>query len=272
MSSEKIEVPEIGHALGKHMTVEYYECDAKILADARAVEDAFIKAANESGATVIGSGFHHFEPQGVSGFVVIAESHFSVHAWPEFDYAAVDIFTCGESIDFHKAVSALKKYLKAQEVVISAVMNRGITNNDGMVKQIPLFDDKSHLYSLSWKSGYERTNAHGLSCNIDIYGGERPLLKDPAAVERFAAELFGAMALPDRGAKTVIEFTTDDNGDLNMMLMRGTFRLSGRFLASTGTVYLDIFSCDYYEPRDAAEFAIAFFSGSNYRMQVALRR
>ena len=50
-------------------------------------------AAQKSGATIINSSFHTFEPQGVSGVVIIAESHFTIHAWPEHDYAAVDIFT-----------------------------------------------------------------------------------------------------------------------------------------------------------------------------------
>ena len=93
-----------GFALGRQMTVEFYDCDPAKLADTALMEKVFLDAAHRSGATVIESRFHQFTPQGVSGVVVISESHFAVHAWPEHEYAAVDLFTCGENVDFDKAV------------------------------------------------------------------------------------------------------------------------------------------------------------------------
>ena len=63
-------------ALGRQLTIEYYECTAKVLLDKDLVEKALLKAAKESGATIISSSFHKFNPQGISGVVVIAESHF----------------------------------------------------------------------------------------------------------------------------------------------------------------------------------------------------
>ena len=88
-----------GCALGRQMTVEFYDCDAGILTDSGRMEEIFVSSAKRSGATVISSHFHSFVPQGVSGVVVISESHFAVHAWPEHEYAAVDLFTCGEGVD-----------------------------------------------------------------------------------------------------------------------------------------------------------------------------
>ena len=75
--------PQCDHrdfALGKHMTVEFYDCDSEFLADEKKMEKAFLEAARVSKATVLGTNFHSFEPQGVSGFIIIAESHFSVHS------------------------------------------------------------------------------------------------------------------------------------------------------------------------------------------------
>ena len=103
-----------GLALGHHLTAEFYDCASDILADAGRMEKIFVHAAAVSGAHVLGSHFHAFEPQGVSGFVIIAESHFSVHAWPEHDYAAVDIFTCGETIEPWKLFHHLKDALKSK--------------------------------------------------------------------------------------------------------------------------------------------------------------
>ena len=116
-----------GFALGRHMTVEFYDCDAKLLADADGLEKVFVHAAEASGATVIGSNFHNFEPQGVSGVVVISESHFAVHAWPEYDYAAVDVFTCGDSISPFVGIEKLKKSLRAQDALISSFSNNSST-------------------------------------------------------------------------------------------------------------------------------------------------
>ncbi len=96
-------------ALGRQLTIEYYECSKKVLLDEALVENPLLKAAQDSGATIINSSFNTFEPQDVSGVVAIAESHFTVHAWPEHEYAAVDIFTCGDNIDLEVAINSMEK-------------------------------------------------------------------------------------------------------------------------------------------------------------------
>ena len=67
--------------------------------DVARIESSMVAAAEKAGATVINSTFHHFSPYGVSGVVVIQESHLAIHTWPEYGYAAVDLFTCGDSVD-----------------------------------------------------------------------------------------------------------------------------------------------------------------------------
>jgi S-adenosylmethionine decarboxylase len=95
------------NALGRHLLVELYECDKEALNDLDLLRDIMIKAAIHCGAVVLGESFHRFSPQGISGVVVIAESHLSIHTWPEFGYAAVDVFTCGTSVDPEKAAELL---------------------------------------------------------------------------------------------------------------------------------------------------------------------
>lgn len=75
-----------------------------------------IEAAKAIEVEVLHSYFHRFQPQGITGVLVIAESHLTIHTWPEFDYAAVDIFTCGDTSLLAKAVSLLKERLFAKEV------------------------------------------------------------------------------------------------------------------------------------------------------------
>jgi S-adenosylmethionine decarboxylase len=99
-------------ALGKQILVEFYNCDKHILNNRNRIEQAMKEAVQLSGATIIATTVHTFSPFGVSGVVVIAESHVAIHTWPEYGYAAVDIFTCGECID----PWVIKKYLKKELV------------------------------------------------------------------------------------------------------------------------------------------------------------
>jgi S-adenosylmethionine decarboxylase len=100
------------NALGRQLLVELYDCDKEALNNLDFLRDAMISAAIESGAEVLGDSFHHFSPQGVSGVVIIAESHLSIHTWPEYGYAAVDVFTCGITVEPEKAAKALVEKLK----------------------------------------------------------------------------------------------------------------------------------------------------------------
>jgi S-adenosylmethionine decarboxylase len=95
-------------SLGRQLILELFDCPASFLDDPKHVERTMIQAVEKSGATLIKPFFHQFAPQGVSGVVVISESHFSIHTWPEYGYAAVDVFTCGEVIDINLAVECLR--------------------------------------------------------------------------------------------------------------------------------------------------------------------
>ena len=103
------------NALGRHLLLELKFCNKEVLDDLEYLKTSLIEVAEEIGATVLNNVFHQFCPQGVSGVVVIAESHLCIHTWPEYGYAAVDIFTCGNTIDPRDAVNLLVKKLNAQE-------------------------------------------------------------------------------------------------------------------------------------------------------------
>ena len=100
-------------SLGQHLIVELYGCDKKALSSVDRVQAIMIAAARAARVTVIDSIFHHFKPHGVSGVIVIAESHFAIHTWPEHAYASVDLFTCGTGTKPWEAFKRLKKDFKA---------------------------------------------------------------------------------------------------------------------------------------------------------------
>jgi len=113
------------NALGKHLLLELKGCDKEVLNDLSFLRGILLAAAGEAGATVLGESFHKFNPQGVSGVVIIAESHLFIHTWPEYGYAAVDIFTCGDSVQPERAVEILIRKLGAKNHSILE-MSRGI--------------------------------------------------------------------------------------------------------------------------------------------------
>ena len=100
------------NSLGRHILAEYYSCDISTLDNISLLEDCMQKAVLASGATIVDTKFHQFSPYGVSGVIVIAESHMAIHTWPEYGYAAIDFFTCGERVDPWKAFDHMKKTLK----------------------------------------------------------------------------------------------------------------------------------------------------------------
>ena len=93
--------------LGVHLMLELNQCNEKLLDDLAYVRGAMIKAAEAVGAHVIGESFHQFNPQGVTGILAISESHLCIHTWPEYGYAAADIFTCGTNIEPRRAAQVL---------------------------------------------------------------------------------------------------------------------------------------------------------------------
>ena len=117
--------------LGRHILAEFFECDSNVLNNPKLVEEFMVGAALECGATIVQKCFHMFSPYGVSGVIIISESHLAIHTWPELGYAAVDLFTCGEKCDPKVAYEYLKKAFGAKDTSYSQ-LNRGILDNKNL--------------------------------------------------------------------------------------------------------------------------------------------
>ncbi|MCP4566087.1 MAG: S-adenosylmethionine decarboxylase proenzyme [FCB group bacterium] len=111
--------------LGQHLLAEFTGCDTTTLNSLDKIKSILIEAARQSGATIVNSVFHHYNPHGLSGVVVIAESHMSIHTWPEYGYAAVDFFTCGERVDPWKACHYMKEHLGSSDMQTREIL-RGL--------------------------------------------------------------------------------------------------------------------------------------------------
>lgn len=119
-------------ALGRHILCEAYGCDPEVLDNRDLVESIMVGAALEAGAEVREVAFHEFSPQGISGVVVISESHLTIHTWPELGYAAIDVFTCGDAVDPWDAVEYLIQHFEAKDTACSEI-KRGVMQHE-MVK------------------------------------------------------------------------------------------------------------------------------------------
>lgn len=131
-------------AKGRHVLVECYDADFCALNNLLLIREAMLRAANAMGATIISDSFHQFSPQGVSGAVVIAESHLTIHTWPEEGYAAIDFFTCG-TCDPHAGFMVLASELGSATLKIQE-FERGFVNPTGGGEKAQLVADISYTF------------------------------------------------------------------------------------------------------------------------------
>lgn len=124
------------NALGTHVLLELKNCKPETLNDLPFLRMALLEAAERVGATVIDHTFHQFSPHGVTGVVAIAESHLCIHTWPEYGYAAVDIFTCGESFNPRVAAQHLIGRLSAGDSSMVEVKRGVLPQLDGVIEAV----------------------------------------------------------------------------------------------------------------------------------------
>jgi S-adenosylmethionine decarboxylase len=116
--------------LSRHIVAEFSDCNAVALESIDIVRRALEKGATAAGATILNGYCHKFSPSGVSGVLCLAESHISIHTWPESRYAAADIFTCGARTQPAEAIQVLRQILEAGRVR-TVELTRGIPGESG---------------------------------------------------------------------------------------------------------------------------------------------
>lgn len=116
------------NALGRHLLLELFDCELDAINNLEVVKGTLVEAAKRAQATIVDVVFHEFNPFGISGVIVIAESHLSIHTWPEYRYAAVDVFSCGDVLQPEIAVNYLVEQLGAGRTSV-VEMQRGMFLN-----------------------------------------------------------------------------------------------------------------------------------------------
>ena len=121
--------------VGVHCILELYDCSPEHLNDRPLIIEALREAAKIAKSTLLGEVNHQFNPHGVTALALLAESHISIHTWPEDGYAAVDVFTCGEHTQPEDACQYLAKVLQAgNHVLLKLPRRRMMTPNNGKIQ------------------------------------------------------------------------------------------------------------------------------------------
>jgi S-adenosylmethionine decarboxylase len=110
------------------MLLELFDCDLDAINNLDSVKETLVEAARRAQATIVDVVFHEFNPFGISGVVVIAESHLSIHTWPEYRYAAVDVFSCGDVLQPEVAANYLAEQFGAERMSVVEVQRGTFVN------------------------------------------------------------------------------------------------------------------------------------------------
>jgi S-adenosylmethionine decarboxylase len=171
------------------------------------------------------------------------------------------------------AIQSMKDSFESKNVVISSDQNRGIISKPVEQKKIGDIIQNSNTHPISWKKEYALKNPWGVLTSVDIYESAPDIIRDAQQIERFVHELCDLIDMKRFGDCQVVHFGEDERVEgFSMTQLIETSLISGHFANASNTVYLDVFSCKFYDPREVAEFAMSFFKGGHYKMQTALRQ
>ncbi len=240
-----------GKALGRHLTVDYFHCRPRAFLDVGEVTEMMEAAARKANATVITSSFHGFAPQGISGVVVISESHFTLHAWPEHDFAAVDIFTCSNRVDFKVAVTEMARAFGAKETRI---------NTDRVRGDFPLGKGTApvDIHGLAIPP-----ESRGVSLDIDLYGC-CPTTMTHGETRQTLARLIQDIPGLDRGRDRFDIFERE----ACFSRIHETGQIQVRMIPGTQTVLMDLYGTAPIDGRHVAESFLGFFKGNHYKLNL----
>ena len=125
----------------------------------------------------------------------------------------------------------------------------------------------------NYREEFEKTAAWGMLTSIDIHGCDSDLIRDPEAIREFTIQLCDLIQMKRFGEPVIVNFGEDERvSGYSLTQLIETSLISAHFANQSNTVYLDVFSCKYYDPDQTAEFAKNFFKGKDYARNIVLRK
>lgn len=227
--------PLMHPSLGRHLTLDAIGCDTARLRSPEHVAASMRAMAQAARVTEIACHLHPYAPQGVSGVLIIAESHITVHTWPEHGFAAADVFTCGEALPTEAIAAALRESLGAERVVTTGDFARGAET----LHQEPAPD---------WRQLLESGMARQLHAAIDLHGCTGGADALPTLITPFRGNCHTRGSVRHwRHGSLWVRFDQDD-------------------------IQLDALGEQWFDARAFAEQALEHFGGTHYHLHLVLRR
>ena len=118
--------------LGDHLIIDLSGCDPELLLNPERSRDLFFNAVTGAGLTVVSEGFYRFSPHGFTCFLLLAESHASLHAWPEYGYCAIDLFTCNLDRDHKPLLGKIQEMFGATHLSVRTIARAAQVEKDGV--------------------------------------------------------------------------------------------------------------------------------------------
>ena len=260
--------------LARHLTLDYHDCDNQVLLDKNLLEQTLIDSAKAIWATIISSNFNQFEPQGVSWVVVLSESHFTIHTWPEYGYAAIDMFACWD-MEFEKWIELLTNVFKSKKVELVTDLKRWLITNlndtkwdwKGIENRIELVAENNN-----WEQNFNNSNAWWIASSVDVYWCDPETIRDAEWIKTYVKELCDLIQMKRFWDTEVVHFWEDEKvAWYSMTQLIETSLISGHFANATNAAFLDIFSCKYYNPSVVADFTVRYVKWKYYKLNVNMR-
>lgn len=257
-------------SVGQHVIAEFWGC--KNMFDTEKEMEHHLKAASEHAqSTLLKTAVYKFEPQGVTGLALLAESHISMHTWPETGYVAIDVFTCGKTQP-HKAIHYLREQFQPERAEIKEIERGGAapqlaTRSVQQLDKDPhiTLDRDTHLRREGKEFGYELV-LNLYDCDLEAISTKEKLLQ-------FKDELCELIDMKQYGEPFIEYFAehTEFAAGYSLAQMIETSLISGHFSDYWRSAYINIFSCKPYDVGLAIEFTKKFFGAERVTAKLLVR-
>jgi S-adenosylmethionine decarboxylase len=243
---------------GTHLIVELFDVE-NMIDDVEKIETILAESATAAGGTLLDSTIHKFEPHGVTGLALLAESHISLHTWPEKKYIAADIYTCGSATKPDKALSYLISTFNPQSTTALEV-KRGEKRN---TKQV--INKESLDIDLAGKFGIETS--------IDLFDCNPETIRSGEKLSEYLIKLCDLIEMKRYGEPFMERFALDvpHIAGYSIAQMIETSLVSGHFSELWNSSYINIFSCKEYDIGKAIEFTKNFFEAKKVKAVINQR-
>ncbi|MCK4651393.1 adenosylmethionine decarboxylase [Candidatus Babeliales bacterium] len=246
-SAHIIEDEDKSKYAGLHFFLDLW--GGNITEDPKELEKILKQAAKEANSEPKKVAIHKFSPHGITGVLVLAESHISIHTWPELDYAAIDIFTCGKKAKPEKALEYLKKVFNPKKVEITETKRGKISQKE---KDKKIF---------------------GLELTLDLFNCEPQTIRSKEKILEYSEKLCNLIKMKRYGKPFIEKFAEGSKyaAGYSLAQMIETSLVSGHFCEAWNSAYINVFSCKSFNAKKAEDFTKNFFGAKRLKSQINIR-